>query len=70
MAQKKDNAPTSYSPGRIALAAGLAALAIRLVYLYVARHNGLFVGLFLDSRYYAEVAARLRGGFGAGDPPT
>jgi tetratricopeptide (TPR) repeat protein len=45
------------------------ALAARLVYLHVAGAAGVFDGLFLDSKYYAEQAASIRLGHGAGAHP-
>ncbi len=45
------------------------ALAARLAYLSVAKEAELFSGLFLDSRYYAETAASIARGHGAGDHP-
>jgi tetratricopeptide (TPR) repeat protein len=51
------------------LAIGVAALSARLVYLHVAGKAGLFEGLFLDSKYYADRAASIRLGQGAGPHP-
>jgi len=51
------------------LALGLAALLWRLLYLWVGASHGLFHGLFLDARFFAETAAAIRGGHGAGEHP-
>jgi Tfp pilus assembly protein PilF len=52
----------------LAIVAALAASA-RFVHLAVAEDQGLFQGLFLDSRYYAYVAQAIRSGLGAGEHP-
>ena len=57
-------------PRALALVAVFAlALAARIVYLRVADAAGAFSGLFLDSQYYAEQAASIRLGHGAGAHP-
>lgn len=67
-------APTSRAelellkPGAFVLLFAVA-LAARLAYLSVAKEAELFSGLFLDSRYYAETAASIARGHGAGDHP-
>jgi tetratricopeptide (TPR) repeat protein len=45
------------------------ALTARLVYLHVAGAAGVLGGLFLDSKYYADLAASIRAGHGAGAHP-
>lgn len=47
----------------------LAALALRLAYLYLLHERGLFFGLFLDSKHYELQAAAIRAGRGPGDHP-
>jgi len=54
---------------RLATGVFLVGLAARLVYLAVGQSLELFPGLFLDSAYYARVAAAIRGGAGAGEHP-
>ncbi|MBZ0274383.1 tetratricopeptide repeat protein [bacterium] len=61
--------PLEARDGAILVAAGVAALVVRLAYLAVAQKSGLFVGLFLDAKYYADLAVRIRAGLGAGDHP-
>jgi len=64
---------TTGRSGRLApralLGLGLFALAVRLAFLFVGHRAGLFHGLFLDSKVYAETAATLRLGHGAGAHP-
>ena len=48
---------------------GLVALTARVLYLLVVQDRGLFFGLFLDSRHYADQAALIRAGHGIGGHP-
>lgn len=54
---------------RALAAIGVAGLAARLLHQKIVAGSVLASGLFLDSRYYAELAHSIRAGFGIGETP-